>query len=88
MPDMTAATAPESPGFGWTCARCAAAIAEARRAIVTGRNSRSASAARNAATVAGSAGIGWSTRVAHHDENTRESRSYACLVTGAAAEAA
>jgi hypothetical protein len=43
--------------------------------MVTSRNSRSASAARNAATVAGSAGIGWSTRVAHHDANTRASRS-------------
>jgi hypothetical protein len=65
-----------------------AAIAEARRAIVTGRNSRSASAACNAATVAGSAGIGWSTRAAHH-ARTRASRAqYACLAAGAAAEAA
>ncbi len=57
IPDRTAATAPESHGLGWSWARCAAAIAAARRAIVTGRNSRSASAARNAATVAGVAGI-------------------------------
>ena len=42
IPDMTAATAPESHGLGWSCARCAAAIAAARRAIVTGRKPRSA----------------------------------------------
>jgi len=44
---------PSRHGFGWSCARCAAAIAAARRPTVTGRNPRSASAARNAATAAG-----------------------------------
>src|SRR5260370_38680804 len=44
MPARTAATVAESHGLGSSCARCAAA----RLPIVTGRNSRSASAARNA----------------------------------------
>ena len=65
MPARTAATAAESHGLGSSCARCAAAIAAARLPIVTGRNSRSASAARNAATVSGAAGIGRSPRATH-----------------------
>ena len=72
---MTAATAPESYGLGRSWARRAAAIAAARRAIVTGRNSRSTSAARNAATVAGAAGIGWSACWAHQAANARQSFS-------------
>jgi hypothetical protein len=51
MPARTAATAAESHGLGSSCARCAAAIAAARLAIVTGRNSRSASAVRTVPTV-------------------------------------
>jgi hypothetical protein len=88
IPDRTAATAPESHGLGWSWARCAAAIAAARRAIVTGRNSRSVSEARNAATVAGVAGIAARPRGAHHSANARQSLSYARLVAGASAEAA
>jgi len=53
IPERTCATAPESHGLAWSCARCAAAIAAARRAIVTGRKPRSASAARNAAFLGG-----------------------------------
>jgi hypothetical protein len=75
MPVRTAVTAAESHGLGSSCARCAAAIAAARLAIVTGRNSRSASAARNAATVSGAAGIGRILRATHQSANTRQSRS-------------
>ena len=85
IPDITAATAPESHGLGWSWARCAAAIAAARRPIVTGRKPRSASAARNAATVAGVAGIARSPRSAHQPANSRQSRSYALSVAGASA---
>jgi hypothetical protein len=88
IPDITAATAPESHGFGRSWARCAAAIAAARRPIVTGRKPRSASEARNAATLAGAAGIACAPRSAHQVANTSQSRSYALLVDGASALAA
>ncbi len=88
IPDITAATAPELHGLGWSCARCAAAIAAARRATVTGRKPRSASAARNAATVAGGAEIAVALRCAHKVAKTSQSLSYARLVAGASAEAA
>jgi hypothetical protein len=55
---------------------------------VTGRNPRSASAARNAATVAGVAGIACTPRSAHQVANTSQSCSYAFLVDGASALAA
>jgi hypothetical protein len=58
IPASTATIAGDSQGLGWPWARWAAAIAAARLVIVTGCSSRSASAARNAATVSGAAGIG------------------------------
>ena len=73
IPARTAAIAGDSHGLGCPWARCAAAIAAARLVIVTGCRSRSASAARNAATVSGAAGIGASARATHHSANTRQS---------------
>ena len=84
IPDITASTAPESQGFGWSWARCAAAIAAARRATVTARNPRSASAA----TLAGVAGIAGTPRDAHQVANPRQSVSYVRRVAGASAPAA
>ncbi len=53
--------------------------------FVTGRKPRSASSARNAATVAAGAGIAVALRCTHQLANTSQSLSYARLVAGASA---